>query len=280
MASTVGNNDLNIDECFEAVRDVATKAGLVVREAFTQNKEVLTKSTFADLVTETDRKVEEIIIGTLRTKFPNHSFIGEESAVEGQHFVLTNSPTWIIDPVDGTTNFVHKFPQVAISIALVVNKRAEIGLIYNPIMDELYTARSGHGSFCNGVLLKATNVDDLSHALVCTEFGSSRDAVQLDSKFRGVRAILERVHGIRSLGSAALNMCAVAAGRADAYWEFGIHAWDIAAADLIVREAGGVVMSTDGGPLDLMHRRVLCAGTAKLAKSISRLILQIDLESD
>jgi myo-inositol-1(or 4)-monophosphatase len=221
-----------------------------------------------------------MVIGYLRSKFPSHSFMGEESAIEGQHFVLTDSPTWVIDPVDGTTNFVHKFPQVAISVALLVNQKAEIGLIYNPILDELYTARPGQGAFCNGVRLKATDLNDLSHALVCSEFGSNRDPVQLDAKFRSVRAVLEQAHGIRSLGSAALNMCAVAAGRADAYWEFGIHAWDIAAADLIVREAGGVVLSTDGGPLDIMQRRVLCAGTQKLAEAISQLILPIELECD
>lgn len=271
---------LNNEEYFEAACEVATQAGKEIRDAFAKKKKVLTKTTFADLVTETDTKVEDMIIGFLRKKFPTHSFIGEESAVHGCHFTLTNNPTWIIDPVDGTTNFVHTFPKVSISIALLVNKKTEIGVVYNPIMEELYTARAGQGAFCNGTKLQVTDVEGLGSALIIGEFGSSRDVSHIDAKFKSFRAIIEKAHGIRAQGSAAINMCTVASGQADAYWEFGIHAWDIAAGDLIVREAGGVVLSTDCSPLDIMHRRVLCAATRKLADSIASLLCPLDLESD
>lgn len=280
MANDLLKQENDLAFCFEAVVDVAKKAGEIIRAAFTQKKAVLTKSSFADLVTETDKHVEEVVIGFLRDKFPTHSFIGEESAVEGQHSVLSDNPTWIIDPVDGTTNFVHGYPYVAISIALLVNKTAQIGLVYNPITEEMYTAQLGGGAFCNGQRIQASAIEGLGEALICAEFGSSRDAAQLDAKFQSMRRVLEQAHGIRALGSAALNMCSVAAGRTDAYWEFGVHAWDIAAGDLIVREAGGVVISTDGGPLDVLQRRVLCAGTRTLALSISEKILQMTFESD
>ena len=270
----------NLDDFFEAAKEAAQSVGGIIRRAFAQEKSVSTKIGFADLVTETDKKVEGLIIGQLRNKFPTHSFIGEESTVEGVHCILTDNPTWIIDPIDGTTNFVHRFPYVAVSIGLVINKQAEVGVVYNPILEEMYTARPGKGAYCNGQKLQATSTIDLGKALVCAEFGSSRDPDQLDSKLYSMRKVLEQVHGIRSLGCATMNMCMVAAGRADGYWEFGLHAWDIAAADLIVREAGGTVSSTDGNSLDLFGRRVLCAGTKELATQISKLIKQMNLDRD
>lgn len=269
-----------LDECFIAAKEVANEAGEVIRTAFHKGKEVTTKAGFADLVTETDRNVEQLVMTKLRAKFPNHKFIGEESTKDGEHWILTDDPTWIIDPIDGTTNFVHRFPYVAISMGFLVKKQAVLGIVFNPIQDLMYHARLGLGAYCNDRKISVTKTEELGQSLVCAEFGSSRVSTELDSKLTSMRQVLEQAHGIRSLGSAALNMCSVASGQADAYWEFGIHAWDIAAADLIVREAGGVVMSTDGCPLDIMNRRVLCAGKIALAQQIIKLIKQMNYERD
>ncbi|KAK2185981.1 hypothetical protein NP493_215g03009 [Ridgeia piscesae] len=276
MKTDMTNDDLDV--CFNLVQDVARKAGEMIREAFKQEKQVSTKSSLADLVTESDKKVEQLIISTVKDKFPTHSFIGEESV--GDSCVLTDNATWIIDPIDGTTNFVHRFPYIAVSIALLVQKKTVIGLIYNPILDQMYTARPGQGAYCNGEKLQVTQTQDLGHALVCAEFGSSRDSKVLDSKFRSMRKIIEQAHGIRSLGTATMAMCMVASGKADAYFEMGPHIWDFAAGDLLVREAGGTVVDTTGGPMDLMSRRVLCAGTQELANQIAASLEQLDLQRD
>lgn len=253
---------------------------MLIRETFCQEKQFSTKDGFADLVTATDKKVEENIIKFLQNKFPKHKFLAEESAKEGEHFNLTDDPTWVIDPIDGTTNFVHRFPYVAVCIGLLVKKQAVCGIVYNPIQNELYHARLGCGAFCNERRLQVTNVEDLGKALVCGEFGSSRVTADLNLKLNSIRRVLEQAHGIRSFGSAALNMCSVASGQTDAYWEFGLHAWDIAAAQLIVTEAGGIVLSADGGQLDVMNRQVLCAGTKSLALQISKSIQQMHYARD
>ncbi|KAJ7364963.1 Inositol monophosphatase 2 [Desmophyllum pertusum] len=163
-----------IQEYFDAVVNVAREAGKVVYEAFHKEKTIDTKSCGTDLVTETDKYVEELIIGTLSEKFPSHSFIGEESVSAGKKCSLTNNPTWIIDPIDGTTNFIHRYPMVAVCIGLAINKKVEIGVVFNPIKDEMYTSRRGSGAFCNGKQIHCTGATDLSKALVITEMGSSR----------------------------------------------------------------------------------------------------------
>ncbi|XP_020615086.1 inositol monophosphatase 1-like [Orbicella faveolata] len=272
-----------IQEYFDAAVNVAKQAGQVVLEAFHKEKAIDTKTCGTDLVTETDKYVEELIIGTLLEKFPTHSFIGEESASAGKKSTLTNNPTWIIDPIDGTTNFIHRYPMVAVCIALAVNKQVEIGVVFNSITNEMYTARRGMGAFCNGKQIHCSGVTDLSNALVITEVGSSREPEIIDVKMKNLRRLLEKpvtVHGIRMQGSAAINLCTLASGGADASYEFGLHVWDFAAAGLIVEEAGGVVLDPSGKPVDLMARRVLAAATNELAQELSQYLDSIDLPRD
>ncbi|ELT96191.1 hypothetical protein CAPTEDRAFT_166839 [Capitella teleta] len=150
----------------------------------------------------------------------------------------------------------------------------------NPLLKEMYSARKGQGAFCNGKKLKCSSVKDLGQALVATEFGSQRDPEILDKKFRNMRSIIEKAHGIRTGGSAALGLCHVACGRVDAFFESGMHVWDIAAGGLIVMEAGGVFLDTNGGAVDLMSRRVLCAGTNDLAQQIAKSTEIVEFERD
>ncbi|KAM7445964.1 Inositol monophosphatase 1 [Porites harrisoni] len=276
-------DDQEIQHCFDTAVRIARNAGEVVRVAFHKEKNIDTKSCGTDLVTETDKQVEELIIGSLKKEFPSHSFIGEETVSAGGSCSLTNNPTWIIDPIDGTTNFVHRFPYVAVCIGLAINKKVEIGVIYSCIRDELYTARRGSGAFRNGKQIHCSGLTDISKALVITELGASRELANMEVVNKNFRTVAEppiRVHGIRMLGSAALNLCSIAEGSADLYYEFGIHVWDIAAAGLIVEEAGGVLLDPSGGPIDLMARRVLAAGSQEIAEKASKHLECIDLPRD
>ncbi|KAJ3054599.1 Inositol monophosphatase 2 [Rhizophlyctis rosea] len=237
----------------ETAISVAREAGAVIREAFTNRGKAATvdykKENAADLVTVTDRAVEALVFSKLRAVFPDHKFIGEEtvSATEDAKTQLTDAPTWVVDPVDGTTNFVHGFPFVAVAIGFVIEKVPVVGVVYNPILDELFHASAGQGAFLNNQplpLMPPTPLPSLATALVATEYGSDRQDAILGPKFRALQKVVaDPVRGVRSLGSAALNMCYVARGALDAYWEAGVHLWDVAAATIVVREAGGAVVN-------------------------------------
>ncbi|KAG8222662.1 hypothetical protein J437_LFUL003784 [Ladona fulva] len=280
------------DHCFKTAIRLTTEVGKLIKTRINSAKTIESKSSEIDFVTETDKEVEKILINGLSSEFPDHKFVGEESTSEGktQKVTLTNDPTWVIDPVDGTLNFVHGFPQVCVSIALLVDKEPEIGIIYNPVLEQMFTARRGHGAFWNDQPIKASKTEDMSKALVSFEFGCSRDPEKMQFVRENVEILFPKVHGLRSLGSAALDMAMVACGGSDAYMESGIHAWDMAAGDLIIREAGGVVMDPAGGfslpcfcfitafrksgPFDVLSRRVLCAGTEKLARQLTKALKQ------
>ncbi|XP_036853959.1 inositol monophosphatase 1 isoform X2 [Manis javanica] len=143
-------------ECMDYAVTLARQAGEVVREALKNEMNVMVKSSPVDLVTATDQKVENMLISSIKEKYPSHSFIGEESVAAGEKSVLTDNPTWIIDPIDGTTNFVHRFPFVAVSIGFVVNKKMEFGVVYSCVEDKMYTGRKGKGAFCNGQKLQVS----------------------------------------------------------------------------------------------------------------------------
>jgi len=246
----------------------------MVVDAVQNEMNIMCKSSSVDLVTKTDQMVEQLIIESVKEKFPTHSFIGEESVAAGEPCVLTDNPTWIVDPVDGTTNFVHGYPFVAISIGFAVNKKMEFGVVYSCLEDKMYTARQGKGAFLNGKPIQVSDQKEINQSIIATEFGSNRDVEVVDKIFSSMRKILcLPVHGMRGAGTAATNMCMVASGCVEAYYEMGIHCWDIAAGAVIVTEAGGVLMDIEGGPLDLMSRRVVAANNKTIAE---RLVKEID----
>ncbi|XP_071560858.1 inositol monophosphatase 1 [Temnothorax nylanderi] len=270
----------NVDECYIEILRLVKQAGSIIREKISQRKDVLTKSCDVDLVTKWDQEVEKLLIDGISSRYPEHRFIGEESTASGQKVELTDAPTWVIDPIDGTMNFVHGLPHTCVSVALLINKVAEIGVVYNPILEQLFTARKGQGAFLNGAPIHVSDEKELRKALVMVEMGTSRDPEKLKIVLQNIALLTARVHGIRTLGSAALNMCMVALGGADVSFEFGIHAWDIAAGDLIVREAGGVSIDPAGGPFDVMSRRTLCASSMELAQQLSKILIQYYPERD
>ncbi|XP_059900900.1 inositol monophosphatase 1-like [Gadus macrocephalus] len=262
-------------ESFDHAVAVARKAGVVIRDALQNEVKVMTKSSSVDLVTQTDQRVEKIIISSVKEKFPTHSFIGEESVAAGHPCILTDDPTWIIDPVDGTTNFVHGFPFVAVSIGFAVNKELEFGVVYSCIEDKMYTGRKGKGAFCDGEKLEVSDVKDIRKSMIISELGSNRDEETVSKIFSTMKKVLcIPVHGLRGSGTAATNMCLVASGAVEAFFEIGIHCWDVAAGAVIVTEAGGLLLDVDGGPWDLMSRRMMSANNKTIA---DRLIKEIDV---
>ncbi|MCJ1308823.1 hypothetical protein MMC25_002478 [Agyrium rufum] len=240
---------------------LAQKAGEMILAAHPSTMTTDTKKNSSDLVTQTDQAVETMVSTSLKEKYPSYEFLGEESFHPGLH--LSAAPTFVVDPIDGTTNFVHAHPYVSISLGFVYKSKPMVGVVYNPFTGELYHAVHGNGAFRSklevGSLtrpqkLPLRNPPDplkgLNQALVAVEWGNERDGNNWEVKTKtfsnlaGSSAVGgAMVHSLRSLGSAALNLCAVASGTLDAYWEGGCWAWDVAAGIVILREAGGLLVS-------------------------------------
>jgi myo-inositol-1(or 4)-monophosphatase len=187
-----------------------------------------------DYASEVDRMAENEIIKVIRTAFPDHAILAEES---GEH--QGNDYVWVIDPLDGTTNFLHGFPQYAVSIALKNKNKLELGVIYDPLRDELFTAERGGGAMLNNRKIRVAKHNSMRGALIGTGFPFKKQE-NLEPYLNMFRAVTQDTAGIRRAGAAALDLAYVACGRLDAYWETGVSEWDIAAGVLLVQEAGGV----------------------------------------
>lgn len=224
--------------------------------------EIATKKNANDLVTSVDTASEAEIIHTIKKAYPDHSILGEESGViESPNNI--NQVVWIIDPLDGTLNFVHGVPQFCVSIAVQVKGVVEHGVIYNPISDELFTATKGAGAALNDRRIRVSECKNIGTALIGTGFAFRMSGEPIDTAVHRVRNVLEQCGDLRRLGSAALDLAFVAAGRLDGYWEAGLNAWDVAAGALMVREAGGFV--TDFAGTDkFIESRTIVAGTPKV----------------
>jgi myo-inositol-1(or 4)-monophosphatase len=164
-----------------------------------QRKTVQIKSHPTDFVTETDQQVEKLLMNGIRSKFPDHRFIGEEESSEGKKVELTDAPTWIIDPIDGTMNFVHSFPHSAISIALLVGKVTEIGIVFNSVLGQKFTARRGQGAFYNGKQIHVSEERDISKALVMVEFGTNRESEKVKVIMENLDKLVHKTHGYDNL---------------------------------------------------------------------------------
>jgi len=278
--------DEQVEGYFNFALKLVDRAGTLVREAFEQPASaVTTKSSNIDLVTETDKAVEELLIAGLSQAFPDHKFIGEESVSGGAKVELTDSPTWIIDPIDGTTNFVHRIPLIGICVGLAIKKQLRAGIVYNPISRELFSAVKGRGATKNGFPIHVSNTQEIEKSVICSSLGihnlTTIGEGWLDISLSNQRkTTLAGVRGHRAFGSAAINTVYVAQGSIDAYMEYGLHCWDIAAAAIILKEAGGHVIDPTGKPFNLMGRSILCAGTEKLAKDLTALLTHSEFEPE
>ncbi|XP_038710624.1 inositol monophosphatase 3-like [Tripterygium wilfordii] len=251
----MAQND-SLSEFLHVAVDAAKTAGEVIRKGFYQTKHVEHKGQ-VDLVTETDKACEDLIFNHLKQHFPSHKFIGEETTAAFGATELTDEPTWIVDPLDGTTNFVHGFPFVCVSIGLTIKKVPTVGVVYNPIMDELFTGILGKGAFLNGSPIKVSSQSELVKSLLATEAGTKRDKLTLDSSTNRIKSLLFKVRSLRMSGSCALNLCGVACGRLDLFYETGYGGpWDVAGGAVILKEAGGLVFDPSGGDFDITSQRV------------------------
>ncbi|XP_076645723.1 uncharacterized protein LOC143355098 [Halictus rubicundus] len=279
-ASLTMSSKQDIWSYFEFARDLTLKAGEIFKCGFEGEKNVNTKINEWDLVTDYDKKIEELLITGLKVKFPDHEFIGEESAVVGEPKQLTDKPTWIIDPIDGTINYVNSFPYACISVGLTVCKELVAGIIYNPLSNELYTAVKGEGAFLNGKPIKTSNVTELKKALIEVEVFTLRSfSKNRDIRVARFEAILESTRGIRFIGSAALALAFVAKGALDCFQMDILQPWDVAAGVLLVREAGGSINSIKSCEFDLMKPDVLATANETLATELKSLIVNTDLKT-
>jgi len=233
----------------------AREAGALIRRRLGHYHSIETKSSLSDLVTDVDRESEALLADRLLSAFPGHLMLGEEGVAEkGRRIGEEEDPSrveylWVCDPIDGTTNFVAGLPFCTVSVALARFGEPVVGVIYDPMRDELFAARRGGGAFLNGQRIQVSPERRLDQAMVATGFAyqTGLRRVTLDDAVR----ITPRIRNLRALGSAALHLAYVAAGRLTGFWERGLHAWDLAAGYVLVTEAGGVFTDLQGGPYRL-----------------------------
>lgn len=249
---------------FDYVLPLVKESGKVLLEA--KDFLVETKEEDYDLVTVYDRKIEEILIRKIKERYPEHKFIGEEeSSAKQEVSKLSNDPTWIIDPIDGTANFVRDFHISCISIGLTINKEQVLGIAYNPFTQELFTAIKGQGAYLNGKRIYTSGQREIGKSVMAYELSLAKSKKLRDMYLYRLKHLINAIQGIRSFGSAVMSLCYVACGVMDAYQCDGLYPWDAAAGVLIVREAGGHVCDSNGKEFDLMDPNFLATATKQLS---------------
>jgi myo-inositol-1(or 4)-monophosphatase len=238
-------------EFLAAAIEAANQAGAALRAEFDRPKKISYKGE-VDLVTESDKHSESIIVSKLRERFPEHAIVAEEGsrgAAGGAKYC------WHVDPLDGTTNFAHSYPCFAVSIGLLEDGEPLVGVVLHPIANELFTAARGQGAYLNSKRIEVSPMEKLSTSLVATGFPTHQRANNRNIYYYWEFTM--RSHGVRRDGSAALDLCSVACGRFEGFWEFGLNSWDTAAGMLIVEEAGGTVTDLEGGAYHPGGRSIL-----------------------
>lgn len=245
----------------ETAMDAAKAAGEILLRSYEKPKNIEFKGE-ADLVTEMDRSSEKLIVEKILGQYPNHAIVAEETGSR-----KTNSEyRWIIDPLDGTTNYAHDLPLFSISIALEHKKEMIVGVVLDPVRPELFYAEKNRGAYLNGKPISVSRVDDLNRSLLVTGFPVKKRE-EAETNVQVFRAFTLRSQGVRRLGSAALDLCYVACGRFEAHWEYRLHAWDTAAGSLIVSEAGGRITDFGGKRFDPFGTETL-ASNGKIHNSM------------
>ena len=243
----------------------ARAAGDILRDRRLGSRQVRSKGPGVDLVTQYDEACEAAIRDVLTRGMPGVAVLGEEGGGGAN-----DAERWVVDPLDGTNNFVHGIPWYSVSVALEVSGRVEVGVVYDPIRDVAYEATRGEGAWCRGQPLQVGSQTNLSEAMVATGFPTDRRE-RPERYMQVLQRVLPRVRGVRRMGSAALDLALVASGQMDAFWEEDLARWDVAAGVVLVEEAGGVVSQLSGGPVQLASPAPV-AGNAVLHDQLIRLV--------
>jgi myo-inositol-1(or 4)-monophosphatase len=249
-----------------AVRAARRAGDLIVRSMKSNRPVDVVSKEWNELVTEIDMRAEEDIKETIRRSYPDHAFLAEESGQSGDSEFV-----WIIDPLDGTTNFIHKFPIFAVSIALQVRGQLEVGVIYDPMRQELFTATRGGGAHLDDRRIRVSGTAQLKDSLIGTGIPYRENVKHMDAYLAMLKSVVENVSGVRRPGAAALDLAYIAAGRFDGFWELGLQPWDIAAGALLIQEAGGIISSVRGDAHYLETGNVI-AGTPRIHQALSALL--------
>lgn len=261
VSSVVKRESLTTEDTEESLLNFAIQtardAGRVLAERFRRKIEISNKSEI-DLVTESDLASERLIIDRIKTHHPRHAILAEESgASEPVDREKQSDWRWIVDPLDGTTNYAHGYPCFCVSIGLECKGRLELGVVYDPIRDEMFTAERGQGAALNGRRIRVSPTPTLASALLCTGF--PYDVRERSEFARHFSNFIMAAQGVRRDGAAALDLAYVAAGRFDGFWEEGLKPWDVAAGALIIEEAGGRISDYTDGPLNIFTPPVLAS---------------------
>jgi myo-inositol-1(or 4)-monophosphatase len=248
-----------------AVKAARRAGNLIYRSADRLDHLTVTKKSHGDFVSEVDRAAEQTIIQTLLEAYPDHAILAEESGTHGESDFV-----WIIDPLDGTTNFLHGFPQFSVSIALQHKGIITQAVVYDPVKNELFTANRGRGAFLNDKRLRVTKRVNLADSLIGTGFPYTKFE-HMDAYIGIFKDLMQKTSGLRRPGSAALDLAWMAAGRYDGFFETGLHVWDIAAGTLLITEAGGMVSDLHGSDTFLKTGHI-CAGNPDIHPQLLEVI--------
>lgn len=258
----------------EIFLDIATEAalsaGAVLQDYWGNLQEIREKGRPGDLVTEADQAAEAAVLAVLKRHVPQHPILAEESGQMGDR---QSEFLWAIDPLDGTTNYAHQYPFVAVSVGLLIEGVPQVGVVYNPIHQELFRAAKGLGATCNRRSIKVSQTSELERSLLVTGFAYDRRQTT-DTNYAEFCHLTHLTQGVRRDGAAALDLAYVAAGRLDGYWERGLSIWDIAAGIVLVEEAGGKVTAYDRSPVQLETGRIL-ATNGRIHDRLSQELSQV-----
>lgn len=266
---------MNYREELDTAIKAAEKAGEIIREYAQKQSFTVELKGKNDLLTDADLASEKAIISCIRDQFPDDAILAEESTGK---IKLPDGRVWIIDPIDGTTNFAHGFPVYCISIALWENKEARVGLVKEVSGGECFTAVKGQGAFLNNRPIHVSAEKEAGKSLIGTGFPYNNLSL-VDNYLRLFRSLMDNTHGVRRPGSAAWDLCNVACGRFDGFYEYGLSPWDVAAGSLIIQEAGGVVTDWQGGDRWLFGQRII-TGNSDIHDFLYRQIQQFFDEKD
>lgn len=251
-----------LNTAFKAAR----KAGRIIVHALDNLEKIsIFEKNHNDFVTEIDKQSEQEIIKIIHKAYPDHAILCEESGRSGD-----NDYTWIIDPLDGTTNFIHGYPHFSISIAMQYKNKIEYGLVYDPVRQEVFTATRGGGAYCNNKRIRVSKRNSIDSSLIGTAFAQNQDDY-VKNYIKILPILLPITAALRRSGSSALDLAYVAAGRLDGIFEFNLSIWDMAAGIVLVKEAGGLVSDFNGGE-EYLQKGTIVAGTPKIYKSLLQII--------